>query len=153
MGIVGRYLYATAIAEVRSFTRAWHNICVFVGHVVTTLRIILLNDLEASGAALRAVRLPPLLDLDVGPLGTLNVGMPGTFTPHAPPIRAVGTLDLCRNQTSRPRVIAVDYHTALHHGVAVSRQINEGPTFQAVDALPEHGSIIKVDEFAVLRAA
>ena len=47
MRVVGRYLYATAIAEVRSFTRAWHNICVFVRHMVARLGIILLNDLEA----------------------------------------------------------------------------------------------------------
>ena len=90
-------------------------------HVVTALRIILFDDLEAAGAALRAMLLPPLLDLDIGPLRTLNVGMPGALAADAPPIRAVGALNLCRNQTSRPRVIAVDYHTALHHGVAISR--------------------------------
>ena len=47
-----------------------------MGHVVTTLRIILLNDLEASGAALRAMRLPPFFYLDVGPLGTLDIRVP-----------------------------------------------------------------------------
>ena len=41
-----------------------------------------------------------LLHLDVGPLRTLNVGMPGTFAPHAP---AVGTI------------------RALHHRIPISR--------------------------------
>jgi hypothetical protein len=68
--------------------------------VVTTLRIILLNDLEASGAALRAMRFPPLFDLDIGPLGTLNVRVPWTFASDTPSIGAIRTL---------------------HHGVAVSR--------------------------------
>ena len=103
-----------------------------MGHVVTTLRIILLNDLEASGAALRAMRLPPLFHLDVGPLRTLNVGMPGTLAADAPAVRAVGTL---------------------HHGVAVSRQINEGPTFQAVNALAQHRPVVEVYKLAVLFAA
>ena len=52
-----------------------------------------------------------------------------------------------------PGVIAVDYHTALHHGVAVSRQINEGPTFQAVNALAQHRPVVEVYKFAVLLAA
>ena len=91
----------------------------------------------------------PFFHLDVGPLGAFDVGVPGTFTPHAPPIRAVGTLDLCRNQTSRPRVIAVDYHTALHHGVAVSRQINKGPTFQTVDALSQNRAVVEVYELPI----
>ena len=57
-------------------------------------------QLEAAGAALRAMCFPPLLHLDVGPLRTLNVGMPGTFAPHAP---AVGTI------------------RALHHRIPISR--------------------------------
>ena len=47
MRIVGRYLYATTVTKVRALPRAWHNICVFVRHVVARLGIILLNDLEA----------------------------------------------------------------------------------------------------------
>ena len=96
--------FYTDNTKVRSFAGAWHDICVFVGHVVTTLRIILLNDLEASGAALRAMCLPPFFYLDVGPLGTLYIGMPGALAPNAPSIGAIRTL---------------------HHGVAVSRQINK----------------------------
>ena len=61
-------------------------------------------QLEASGAALRAMRLTPFFYLDVGPLGTLYIGMPGALAPNAPSIGAIRTL---------------------HHGVAVSRQINK----------------------------
>ena len=104
VGIVGRYLYATTVTKVRALPRAWHNICLFVRHVVTTLGIILFDDLEAAGAALRAMRFAPFFYLDVGPLGTLYIGMPGALAPNAPSIGAIRTL---------------------HHGVAVSRQINE----------------------------
>ena len=71
-----------------------------MGHVVARLGIILFDDLEAAGAALRAMLLPPLFDLDIGPLRTLNIGMPGALAADAP---AVGTV------------------WTLHHRVAISR--------------------------------
>jgi len=92
------------ITKVRSFAGARHHICVFVRHVVARLGIILFDNLKTPGAALRAMRLPPFFYLDVGPLGTLYIGMPGALAPNAPSIGAIRTL---------------------HHGVAVSRQINE----------------------------
>ena len=98
--IVGRYLYATAIAEVRSFAGTRHHVRGLMGHVVARLGIILFDDLEAAGAALRAMLLPPLFDLDIGPLRTLNIGMPGALAADAP---AVGTI------------------RALHHRIPISR--------------------------------
>ena len=100
MRIVGRYLYATAIAEVRSFAGTRHHVRGLMGHVVARLGIILFDDLEAAGAALRAMLLPPLFDLDIGPLRTLNIGMPGALAADAP---AVGTI------------------RALHHRIPISR--------------------------------
>ena len=58
------------------------------------------DDLEAPGTALRAMCFPPLLHLDVGPLRTLNIGMPGALAADAP---AVGTI------------------RALHHRIPISR--------------------------------
>ena len=71
---------------------------------IFTTWLTFFDDLEAPGAALRAMRLPPFFYLDVGPLGTLYIGMPRALAPNAPSIGAIRTL---------------------HHGVAVSRQINK----------------------------
>ena len=43
-------------------------------------------------AALRAMLLPPLFDLDIGPLRTLNIGMPRTFASDTPSIGTIWTL-------------------------------------------------------------
>ena len=88
-------------------------------------------QVETAGAALRAMRFAPLLHLDIGPLGTLNVGMPGTLAPHAP---AVGTI------------------RALHHRIPITRQVNEGPTFQTVNTFAQHGPVVEVHKLAVLLA-
>ena len=76
--------------------------------------------------------LPPLFHLDVGSLGAFDVGVPGALAPHAPPVRAVGTL---------------------HHGVAISRQVDEAAALQTMYTFTEHGPIIKINELAVLLAA
>ena len=76
--------------------------------------------------------LPPLLDLDIGPLRTLNVGMPGTLAADAPPVRTVGTL---------------------HHRITIPRKIDKTSTFQAVNALAQYRPVVEVYKFAVLFAA
>ena len=100
--------------------------------MVARLGIILLNNLKTPGAALRAMCFPPFFHLDVSPLRTLNVGMPGTLAADAPAVRAVGTL---------------------HHGVAISKQVDEAAALQTMYTFTEHGSIIKINELAVLLAA
>lgn len=101
-------------------------------HVVAALGVIFFYHFKTTGAALRAMLFSPFLHLDVGSLATLDIRVPRALAPHAP---AVGTI------------------RALHHGVAVSRQINEGPTFQAVNALAQHRPVVEVYKFAVLFAA
>ena len=101
-------------------------------HAETRRENLIYAQLEAAGAALRAMCFPPFFHLDVSPLRTLNVGMPGTLAADAP---AVGTI------------------RALHHRIPITRQINEGPTFQAVNALAQHRPVVEVYKFAVLFAA
>ena len=45
-------------------------------HAETRRENLIYAQLEAAGAALRAMCFPPLLHLDVGPLGTLDIRVP-----------------------------------------------------------------------------
>ena len=69
-------------------------------HAETRRESLIYAQLEAAGAALRAMRFAPFFHLDVGPLGAFDVRVPGTFASDTPSIGTIG---------------------ALHHGIAISR--------------------------------
>ena len=94
------------------------------------LRIILFDDLIAAGTPLRATRLPPLLELVVGPFLAPQACMPSGLASVAEPKPTVGALD--------------------HWVGCISGQVHKKTALKAVHALAKERAVVEVVEPVVL---
>ena len=89
--VVGRYLQTAAVAEVSSLLNARYAVSGLVHHVITSLGVVLFNNLEATGTPGGSVGLAPLFQLVFALLRTIHPHVPSNLALHAEALSAVRT--------------------------------------------------------------